>query len=113
MPGIVDLSDLVAGSTGLAKIALEAVQTMLLRLSLQTTRDDYEDRRERERQGIDIARRIGRYNGRTPDAAKHQQIVAFGDAGKSIADTAALTNCSISQVKRVTAPHRKSRKAST
>lgn len=113
VPGIVDLSDLVAGSTGIPKIVLEAVQEMLLKVALQTARDDYEGRRERQRQGIDIARRAGRYNGRTPDTAQHRRIVAFRDAGKSIAETAALTGCSISQVKRVTALHRKAMKAST
>lgn len=106
VPGVVDLSDLVADSTGVAKIVLEAVQEMLLKLALQSARDDYEDRRERQRQGIDIARRAGRYNGRTPDAAQHRRIVAFREAGKSIAETASLADCSISQVKRITALHK-------
>ncbi|MDX7569008.1 hypothetical protein SJ550_26415, partial [Serratia marcescens] len=63
VPGIVDLSDLVADSAGVARIVLEAVQDMLLRVALQTARDDYETRRERQREGIEIARRAGRYNG--------------------------------------------------
>jgi predicted site-specific integrase-resolvase len=42
VPGIVDLSDLVADSVGVARIVLEAVQDMLLRVALQTARDDYE-----------------------------------------------------------------------
>lgn len=46
VPGIIDLSELVAGSAGVARIVLEAVQEMLLRVALQTARDDYEDRRE-------------------------------------------------------------------
>nr|WP_287320010.1 hypothetical protein [Mesorhizobium sp.] len=37
---------------GVARIVLEAVQDMLLRLALQMARDDYETRRERQRQGI-------------------------------------------------------------
>ncbi len=44
---------------GVAKIVLEAVQIMLFRLALQMARDDYEDRRERQRQGIELARRPG------------------------------------------------------
>ena len=59
VPGIVDLSDLVADSSGVARIVLEAVQAMLLRVALQTARDDYETRRERQREGIEIARRAG------------------------------------------------------
>ena len=59
VPGIVDLSDLVAGSSGVARIVLAAVQEMLLRIALQTARDDYEDCRERQRQGIEIANARG------------------------------------------------------
>lgn len=38
VPGIVDLTDLVADSSGVARVVLEAVQDMLLRISLQTAR---------------------------------------------------------------------------
>ena len=106
VPGIVDLSELVAGSAGVARIVLEAVQEMLLRVALQTARDDYEDRRERQRQGIEIARREGRYTGRKADQAQHRRIVALREAGMSIAKTAELTPCSPAQVKRVTAIYR-------
>ncbi len=61
VPGVVDLSDLAAEAQGVAKIVLEAVQIMLFRLALQMARDDYEDRRERQRQGIELARQAGRY----------------------------------------------------
>lgn len=106
VPGIVDLSELVAGSAGVARIVLEAVQQMLLRVALQTAHDDYETRRERQRQGIEIAKRAGRYNGRKPDIALHKRIVALREAGMSIARTAELAECSIAQVKRITALHR-------
>lgn len=52
VPGAVDLSDLAAEAQGVAKIVLESVQGMLLKLALQMARDDYEDRRKRQRQGI-------------------------------------------------------------
>lgn len=106
VPGIVDLSDLVSDSAGVARIVLEAVQDMLLRVALQTARDDYETRRERQREGIEIARRAGRYNGRKPDTALHKRIIGLREAGMSIARTAELAGCSIAQVKRVTALHR-------
>lgn len=67
VPGVVDLSDLAAEAQGVAKIVLEAVQIMLFRLALQMARDDYEDRRERQRQGIELARQAGRYKGRRAD----------------------------------------------
>ena len=106
VPGIVDLTDLVADSAGITRIVLEAVQDMLLRVALQTARDDYETRRERQREGIAIARRKGRYTGRKADTAQHRRIVALRDSGLSIAKTAELAGCSIAQVKRVTALHR-------
>lgn len=106
VPGIVDLSELVAGSAGVAHIVLEAVQDMLLRVALQTARDDYENRRERQRQGIEIARREGRYTGRKADVAQHKRILALREAGMSMAKTAELAGCSPPQVKRVTALNR-------
>lgn len=106
VPGILDLSELVADTAGVARIVLEAVQDMLLRVALQTARDDYETRRERQREGIEVARRAGRYTGRKADTAQHRRIVALREAGMSIARTAELAGCSIAQVKRVTALHR-------
>jgi DNA invertase Pin-like site-specific DNA recombinase len=112
VPGIVDLSDLVEESLGVARIVLEAVQDMLLRVALQTARDDYDTRRERQREGIELAKRAGRYTGRKPDLAHHRRIIGLRDAGMSIAKTAELANCSIAQVKRVTAIARATRAAS-
>jgi len=106
VPGIIDLSDLVADSVGVTRIVLEAVQDMLLRVALQTARDDYETRRERQREGIAIAKRAGRYTGRCADAAQHRRIIGLREAGMSIARTAELAGCSLAQVKRVTALHR-------
>ncbi|PZU79599.1 MAG: resolvase [Sphingomonas sp.] len=106
VPGIVDLTDLVSDSGGVARIVLEAVQDMLLRVALQTARDDYETRRERQREGIELAKRAGRYTARKPDLAHHRRIIRLRGAGLSIARTAELAGCSIAQVKRVTALHR-------
>lgn len=101
VPGIMDLSELATDATGSTRIVLEAVQDMLLRLALQMARDDYDDRRERQRQGIELAKNAGRYTGRKTDTGMHERIVALRRAGKSIADTARLAGCSESQVKRV------------
>lgn len=56
IPGVVNLSDLAAKAKGVAKIVLESVQHLLLKLALQIARDDYEDRRERQRQGVELAK---------------------------------------------------------
>lgn len=107
VPGVVDLSELAAESKGVAKIVLESVQDMLLKLALQIAYDDYEDRRTRQRQGIELAREAGRYTGRKANTQVHDRIVALRDAGRSIADTATLAGCSTSQVKRIWSLHQK------
>lgn len=106
VPGVVDLSELAETAEGVARIVLQSVQDMLLRLALQMARDDYEDRRERQRQGIELAKVAGRYEGRKPNGALHARIIALRTGGASIAETARLAGCSPSQVKRVWATHR-------
>ncbi|MHB9359779.1 recombinase family protein [Pseudomonas amygdali] len=101
VPGIVDLSELAEVSSGVAKVVLQGVQDMLLRVALQIARDDFEDRRERQRQGIDLAKDAGRYLGRKPDTKMHERVIALKSGGCSIAETARLAGVSVSQVKRV------------
>ncbi len=103
IPGVVDLSELAAAAEGVPKIVLQAVQDMLLRLALQMAREDYETRRERQRQGIEQAKAAGRYAGRKTNTTMHERIQALRAGGKSIAETAKLAGCSASQVKRVCA----------
>jgi hypothetical protein len=43
VPGLVDLSDIAVDADGVAKIVLESVQELLLKLALQMARDDYEN----------------------------------------------------------------------
>jgi DNA invertase Pin-like site-specific DNA recombinase len=104
VPGIVDLSELTADAH--AKIVLESVQDMLLKLALQIARDDYETRRERQQQGIEIAKAAGKYTGRVGDPNLHARVVALRKANNSISRTATLAGCSVSQVKRIWAKHR-------
>jgi len=106
VPGLVDLSDLADEADGVAKIVLVSVQELLLKLALQMARDDYETRRERQRQGVQLAKAAGKYTGRKADTATHQQIVALRRAGQTIERTAELAGCSVSQVKRIWALHR-------
>jgi DNA invertase Pin-like site-specific DNA recombinase len=105
VPGLVDLSDLAAETDCVAKIVLESVQELLLKLALQMARDDYETRRERQRQGVHLAKAAGKYVGRIPDTSTHQRIVALRAAGQTIKRTAELAGCSESQVKRIWAIH--------
>ncbi|WP_420237745.1 recombinase family protein [Telmatobacter bradus] len=105
VPGLVDLSDIAADADGVAKIVLETVQDLLLKLALQMAREDYEIRRERQRQGVQLAKAAGKYAGRVPDTAAHQRIVALRSRGQTIKRTVELTGCSASQVKRIWAMH--------
>jgi len=107
VPGIVDLSELAAAAKGVPRIVLDAVQEMLLRVALQVARDDYEDRRERQRQGIEQAKRERRYEGRKPDKRLHERIIALRSGGHSIADTARLAGCGTTTVKKIWAKYQK------
>jgi DNA invertase Pin-like site-specific DNA recombinase len=101
VPGVVDLSDFAAATDGVPRIVLESVQALLLKLALQMAHDDYETRRERQRQGVQLAKASGKYTGRKANATTHQRILAFRSAGHSIQKTAELAGCSPSQVKRI------------
>ncbi|MFM0068925.1 helix-turn-helix domain-containing protein [Paraburkholderia aspalathi] len=105
VPCLVNLSEFADAADGVARIVLESVQALLLKLALQMARDDYETRRERQRQGVQLAKAAGKYRGRVPDTGTHQRIVALRSAGQTIKRTAELTGCSESQVKRIWALH--------
>lgn len=107
IPGIVDLSELINAESGVARVVLENVQDMLLKVALQLARDDYENRRKRQKEGIELAKRKGRYQGRIADRQLHKRIVEYRSRGTSIAETAKLNECSVSLVKTVWAKHKK------
>lgn len=101
VPGVVDLSEVAAETQGVAKVVIEAVQEMLLKLALQMARDDYENRRERQKQGIALAKERGKYRGRIADKRRHAQVIELRATGHSITSTARITGYSVSQVKRI------------
>lgn len=105
VPGVVDLSELAAASDGVAKIVLEAVQELLLRLALHSAHDDYLTRRSRQRQGIELAKVAKKYVGRKASPDIHQRIIVLRKTGHSIRETAEIAGCSLSQVKRIWAAH--------
>lgn len=108
IPGIVDFSELVAESDGVAKIVLEATQDMLLKLALQMARDDYETRRHRQRAGIEAAKFKGKYKGRQPNIKLHDQIIQRRvELRWSIGETAYDLQCSTALIKRVCQEYKK------
>jgi DNA invertase Pin-like site-specific DNA recombinase len=98
---VVDLTELAGEAKGVSKVVLQSVQDMLLKIALQAARDDYEDRRERQQQGVAIAKAAGKYRGRRPDTELHQRIITLRSKGHSIAETVKLAQCSASLVKLV------------
>lgn len=79
--GTVYLSELAINKDGVARIVLESVQDMLLKVALQTARDDYEIRREWQRQSVGLAKASGKYKGRKPDNKIYERIIALRESG--------------------------------
>ena len=105
VPGVVDFSEVAAEAKGVAKVVLESMQDMLLRIALQIARDDYEDRRERQRQGIDLAKARDKYRGRpgrSGHTCSHRRVAR---PWETIVNTARLAGASVTTVKRVWAAH--------
>ncbi|WP_242104153.1 recombinase family protein [Lysobacter sp. M2-1] len=100
IPGVVDLSEVVEGASGVAAVVLKSVQEMLLRVALQGARDDYEERHRRQAEGIALAKAAGKYRGRPADPQLHTRIRSMRQAGMSIAETAKAAGCSLATVKR-------------
>lgn len=78
-----------------------ALQTMFLKIAVAIAHDDYTKRRERQRQGIALAKEKGKYKGRQADKKLHDAIINQRKAGLSITKTAYLLNTSVSTVNRV------------
>lgn len=106
VPGIVDLSELAVEADGMTKIVLDSVQDMLLKLALQIAHDDYTTRRDRQQQGIALAKKAKKFTGRKPNELVNKNIVDLRKAGTTINDTAQLTNSSVSHVKAVWAKYK-------
>lgn len=102
IPGLLDLSQLnMEGQSDMAKIYLNGLSDMLLKVSLLIARQDYETRRDRQQQGIGLAKQQGKYKGRRPDTNLHRNVYHLRSTGVSIAETAKLANCSPTTVKKI------------
>lgn len=82
---------------------LAAVNGMLLDMLAAIARKDYEQRRERQAQGIKNAKARGAFKGKPRDKAKRAAIAALLNKGISIRKTAKLAGCSTSTVQSVRA----------
>mgnify|MGYP000226222137 CR=1 FL=1 len=87
----------------LSQRILDATNSMLLEIVAAQAAADYEKRRERQSQGIEKAKRQGKYRGRPIDETAHKRVAAILRDGHSIRRTAELAGVSPSTVQRVKA----------
>ncbi|MEA2119749.1 recombinase family protein [Halovibrio sp. HP20-50] len=73
---------------------LRAVNAMLLDMLAAVARKDYDDRRRRQRVGIDRAKEKGKYRGRKPDMEKRARIAKMIEGGLSYSDIQKTLQCS-------------------
>jgi DNA invertase Pin-like site-specific DNA recombinase len=91
------------GMDDFTKGMIAAVNTMLLDMLAVVARKDYEQRRERQAQGIAKAKDNGLYKGRPVDSELHNKIAILLGDGKSIRAVASLLDCSTTTVQKVKA----------
>jgi DNA invertase Pin-like site-specific DNA recombinase len=80
---------------------LGAINSMLVEMMAAIARKDYEQRRERQAQGIDKAKAAGKYQGRPVDEDLHKRVKELLDAGIGIRATARHAQCSTTTVLRI------------
>lgn len=80
---------------------LSAINSMLVEMMAAIARKDYEQRRERQAQGIHKAKAAGKYQGRPVDEELHKRVKELLGAGMGIRATARHANCSTTTVLRI------------
>ena len=100
VPDLIDFSDIIKSSAGVAKIVLDAMQELLLKIALQNARDDYETRRRRQAEGIVLAKAAGKYKGRPANLKRIETIRKLRKQSLSYQQIAETLGCSINTVWR-------------
>lgn len=80
---------------------LGAINSMLVEMMAAIASKDYEQRRERQAQGIEKAKAQGRYQGQPVDADLHRRVKELLLAGLGIRATAKHAGCSTTTVLRI------------
>jgi DNA invertase Pin-like site-specific DNA recombinase len=80
---------------------LGAINSMLVEMMAAIARKDYEQRRERQAQGIEKAKAAGKYQGRQVDTDLHKRVRELLAAGLGIRATARHADCSTTTVMRI------------
>lgn len=93
--------------TGSPKLYWKRFKTCSSKWHGKLAHDDYEDRRLRQRQGIELPKQAGKYKDRVARTSTHDRIILLRRAGHRIIQTARLAECRLSQVKRIWSKHQK------
>ncbi len=80
---------------------LAAINSMLVDMMAAIARKDYEQRRERQAQGIEKAKAEGRYKGRPVDEDLHKRVRELLAAGLGVRATARHAGCSTTTVLKI------------
>lgn len=80
---------------------LDAINSMMLDMMAAIARKDYEQRRERQAQGIAQAKAKGKYRGRPQDNVKRDKIRSCLAKGMGVRETARITGTSPATVSAV------------
>ena len=81
-------------STEFMSSILQAINSMMLDMLAAIARKDYEDRRNRQMQGIARAKAEGKYSGRRKDTEKRKIIASLLKSGHSYSDIQKMAKCS-------------------
>lgn len=91
----------------ITKAVITAINNMLIDLMAAMSHKDYLSRRERQNQGIERAKKLGKYKGKQSDQERHQKVIYYRQVKKlSIKETAEATGYSCSQVCRIQASNK-------
>ena len=81
-------------STEFMTSILQAINSMMLDMLAAIARKDYEDRRNRQMQGIARAKAEGKYSGRRKDTEKRKIIASLLKVGHSYSEIQGMIKCS-------------------
>ncbi len=70
---------------------LDIFNTMFLDIYAEFARRDYELRRQRQQQGIDKAKRQGKFRGKQPNKSKHNLLIDAFKSGRTVREVSQIT----------------------
>ena len=91
----------VLNSNDESSMLSKVLTDFMIDLAAAMARDDYETRRKRQAQGIEKAKKLGKYRGRKPDHQLRENISLLLSEGKSWSQVQELLGCSRSTVAKV------------